>query len=173
MPPAMQNVPHSQRLADTAPTPSERDADPKRMPTSANGYPLPFSAFSSPCSGDVRLGRAAADRPRASPAVFIPPGFPRFEEGGRRRAMNNSGELKSSSGVGMAVEAIDDLRQERDGLGVAPSDAVRGEAQSRRQAGHLHPLVIRPVVAATRRRRGADDLPQPLSRKPSSAAMAA
>ena len=65
----------------------------------------------------------------------------------------------------MAVEAIDDLQQEPDGFGVAPSDAVRGEAQSRRQAGHLHPLVVRPVVAATRSRRGADDLPQPLPRK--------
>jgi hypothetical protein len=53
----------------------------------------------------------------------------------------------------------------RDGFGVDLSDAVRGEAQSRRQAGHLHPLVVRPVAAATRSRRGADDLPQPLSRK--------
>src|SRR5271168_4019297 len=42
---------------------------------------------------------------------------------------------------------------------------VRGKAQSRRQAGHLHPLVVRPIVAATRSRRGANDLPQPLSRK--------
>src|SRR5271155_3934217 len=67
--------------------------------------------------------------------------------------------------IRIAVEPVDDLQQQRDRLGVAPSDAVRGEAQSRRQAGYLHPLVVRPVVAATRSRRGADDLPQPLSRK--------
>ena len=48
---------------------------------------------------------------------------------------------------------------------VALRDPVRGKAQSRRQASDLHPLVVRPVVAATRSGRRADDLPQPLSQK--------
>ena len=65
--------------------------------------------------------------------------------------------------VGIAVEPVDNFQQDRDGFCVALGDAVRGEAQSRRQAGDLHPLVVRPVVAATWSRRRADDLPQPLS----------
>ena len=55
--------------------------------------------------------------------------------------------------VGIAVEPVDNFQQDRDGFCVALGDAVRGEAQSRRQAGDLHPLVVRPVVAATMSRR--------------------
>ena len=65
-------------------------------------------------------------------AGFVPAGFPRLEDRGRRRAVNTLGEPKSR-GVGIAVEPVDDLQQQRDGFGVALSDAVRGEAQSRRQ----------------------------------------
>jgi len=67
--------------------------------------------------------------------------------------------------IRIAVEPVNNLQQQRDGLCVALRDAVRGEAQSRRQAGYLRPIVVRPVPAATRGRRRTDDLPQPLSRK--------
>ena len=65
--------------------------------------------------------------------------------------------------VGITVEPVDNFQQERDGSCVALSDPVRGKAQSRREASDLHPLVVRPVMAATWSRRRADDLPQPLS----------
>jgi hypothetical protein len=97
----------------------------------------------------------------------------RFE---RFQALAQLASCKGQSGCAVAdwptaspaqgtVESVDNLQQERNGFCASLSDPVRGEVQSGRQAGDLHPLVVRPIMAATWSRRRADDLPQPLSRK--------
>jgi hypothetical protein len=103
------------------------------------------------------VGGASISRPGLAPLG----GF----SASRSLEVAGPGRIERCVARGIAVEPVADLQQERDGLCVAPGDALAGEAQRRRQPGDLHPLVVRRLVLPAAARRSEDDLPQPLSRE--------
>src|SRR5271165_325788 len=124
-----------------------------------------YVIFPSPartlCPGALRSRRlrvrsvdAAIDRLRraaARPPALLP-----------RRKLAEQRRLVEGAWIAIAVEPVDELDEQRDGLHVALRDAARSQTQRRLEPGELHRLVIGRALSARRRR--AHDLPQPFAR---------